>query len=140
MRIIVAICLFFSSLFAVAQADSISLKEAMIKLDKALLEKNYSTLQSVLHKDVSYGHSNGWVENKTDISNDLKTGKLVYNKIENSEMKIVSMGKKWATVRTNTEAAGSVNGTAFQLKLHVLQVWMNTKRGWQLLARQSTKL
>ncbi len=88
----------------------------------------------------AYGHSNGWVQRKKDIINDLKNGKLVYSKIENSSVAIESIGKKWATVRTNTNAEGSANGTAFQLKLHVLQVWIDTKKGWQLLARQSTKL
>ena len=140
MKFLLTIGLFFTSLIAVAQADSVSLKSAMQKLDKALIEKDYSTLQTVLHKDVSYGHSNGWVQNKMDILNDLKSGKLVYSKIENYEVRIVSLGKKWATVRTNTDAEGSVSGTAFNLKLHVLQVWIDTKKGWELFARQSTKL
>ena len=140
MRLFFTIGLFFISFIAVAQADSVSLKNTMQKLDKALIEKDYSALQSVLHKDVSYGHSNGWVQNKRDIMNDLRSGKLVYSKIENSSVSIVALGKKWATVRTNTDAEGSVNGTAFQLKLHVLQVWIDTKKGWQVFARQSTKL
>lgn len=72
--------------------------------------------------------------------NDLKTAKLSYSKIENSDAMIVAINKGWATVRTNTNAEGNVNGTAFNLKLHVLQVWMKSKNGWQLIARQSTKL
>lgn len=140
MRLFFTIGLFFVSLIAVAQADSVSLKSAMASLDKALLNKDEKALQVLLNKDISYGHSNAWVQNKRDIISDLKNGKLVYNKIENGSVSIVALGKKWATVRTNTDAEGSVSGTAFQLKLHVLQVWINTKRGWQLLARQSTKL
>lgn len=140
MRSFFTIGLFFVSLIAVAQVDSVSLKEAMKKLDHALIEKDYTVLQSVLHRDISYGHSNAWIQNKQDIMNDLKSGKLVYNKIENSSAMIASINKKWATVRTNTDAEGSVNGAAFQLKLHVLQVWINTKKGWELFARQSTKL
>jgi hypothetical protein len=112
----------------------------MKKLDKALIEKDYSALQMVLHNDVSYGHSNVWVQNKNDIINDLKSTKLVYSKIENNDVIIVAISKDWATVRTNTNAEGSVSGTAFNLKLHVLQVWIKAKDGWQLLARQSTKL
>ena len=140
MKFLFTICLFFTVLIAVAQVDSVSLKDAMKKLDKALLEKDYFALQSVLHNDVSYGHSSGWVENKQDILNDLKSDKLVYVKIENSNVTIVAISKDWASVRTNTNAEGTVSGTAFQLKLHVLQVWIKTKKGWQLLVRQSTKL
>ena len=140
MKLIVTIALLFTGLIAVAQTDTVSLKDAMSKLDKALLNKDEKTLQQLLHKDVSYGHSSGWVQNKNDILADFKSGKLVYNKIENSAVTIVAQNKKWATVRTNTNAEGEIDHKPFQLKLHVLQVWMNTKRGWQLFARQSTKL
>ena len=140
MRFILTIGLFFTSLFVIAQNDTIALKITMSKLDKALLNKDLQTLQQLLSGDVSYGHSNGWVQTKQDILNDLQSGKLIYSKIENSSVVIVTATDKWATVRTNTNAEGSVNGTAFQLKLHVLQVWIRAKGEWQLLARQSTKL
>jgi hypothetical protein len=140
MRFILTICLFFTTVVAVAQVDSVSLKETMSNLDKALMNKDEKTLVQLLHPDVSYGHSNGWVQSKNDIINDLKSGKLVYNKIENINVMVVAINSSWATVRTNTNAEGIVNGTAFQLKLHILQVWIKMKSGWQLLARQSTKL
>ena len=140
MRLLFTIGLFFTSLLAISQVDSVSLKDAMKKLDKALIEKDYSTLQAVLHNDVSYGHSNGWVQNKQDIVNDLKSTKLVYDKIENSSVTIAAINENWATVRTNTRAEGSINQNAFNFNLHVLQVWLKTKTGWQLMARQSTKL
>jgi len=122
-----------------AQVDSLGLKETMQKLDAALLQKNEMILTTVLHKDVSYGHSNGWIQSKSDILNDFKSGKLIYNKIENNSSSIVNIGKKYATVKTNTNAEGAVNGTAFKLTLHVMQFWIKTKKGWQLIARQSAK-
>jgi len=140
MKYILTICLFFTSAIAFAQVDSVSLKEAMSNLDKALMNKDQKALVQLLHQDVSYGHSNGWVQNKTDIINDLKSGKLIYDKIENISVTIVAINNKWATVRINTNAEGKVNGNSFQFKLHVLQVWLKAKSGWQLLARQSTKL
>ena len=123
-----------------AQIDSVGLKSAMQELDKALLQKEEVVLKSVLHKEVSYGHSNGWIQSKDDILNDFKSGKLVYNKIENNSSAIVRIDKKYATVKTNTNAEGVVNGTAFKLTLHVMQFWIKTKKGWQLIARQSAKL
>ena len=140
MRWVVFISLFFTNLIAVAQVDSVGLKDAMQKLDKALLQKDEVVLKSVLHKDVSYGHSNGWIQSKEDILNDFKSGKLTYNKIANNSSAIVRIDKKFATVKTNTNAEGSVNGTAFKLTLHVMQFWIKTKMGWQLIARQSAKL
>ena len=122
-----------------AQIDSVSLKNAMQQLDKALLQKDETVLRSVLHKDVSYGHSNGWIQSKSDILNDFTSGKLTYDKIENNSSVIITISKKYATVKTNTNAEGVVNGTAFNLKLHIMQFWIKTKKGWQLIARQSAK-
>jgi hypothetical protein len=139
MRIYFIITLFFTSLAVTAQVDSIALKDAMKKLDQALLAKDEANLKTVLHNDVSYGHSNGWIQSKTDILNDFTSGKLTYNKIENNSSAIVKINKKYATVKTNTNAEGVVNGTAFKLTLHIMQFWVKTKKGWQLIARQSAK-
>ena len=123
-----------------AQVDSVGLKDAMQQLDKALLQKDETVLKSILHKDLGFGHSNGWIQTKTDILNDFTSGKLTYNKFENNSSAIVTISKKYATVKTNTNAEGSVNGTAFKLTLHIMQFWIKTKKGWQLIARQSAKL
>jgi hypothetical protein len=122
-----------------AQIDSVSLKNAIQQLDKALLQKDETVLKSVLHNDLSFGHSNGWIQSKSDILNDFTSGKLTYNKIENNSSAIVKINKKYATVKTNTNAEGVVNGTAFKLTLHIMQFWIKTKKGWQLIARQSAK-
>ena len=140
MRFFITILLFFISLIVIAQFDSIGLKEAIRKLDRALIEKDSLVLAAILHKDVSYGHSNGWVQTKEDLWNDFVSGKLKYKKIENSSMTITAINNDWATVRTNTSAEGTVNDKGFNLTLHVLQVWMKTNNGWQLMARQSAKL
>lgn len=140
MRFFLTITLLFTSLIVLAQVDSVKLKNAMQKLDKALLEKDSLALTEVLYKDVSYGHSNGWVQTKKDVWDDFVSGKLTYKKIANSNSSIAAMNKKWATVRTNTAVDGKVNDKDFNMTLHVLQVWMKTKKGWQLFARQSAKI
>src|SRR4249920_2078067 len=134
----VLVLFLFNSSFA--QIDSIGLKNRMQQLDKALLQKDEIVLKSVLHDDLSFGHSNGWIQSKSDILNDFTSGKLTYNKIENNSSAIVKISKNYATVKTNTNAEGVVNGTAFKLALHVMQFWIKTKKGWQLIARQSAKL
>jgi len=128
----------FNSSFA--QIDSSGLKNAMQQLDKALLQKDETVLKSVLHKDLGFGHSNGWIQSRADILNDFASGKLTYKKFENNSSAIVTISKKYATVKTNTHAEGVVNGTAFKLTLHIMQFWVKTKKGWQLIARQSAKL
>jgi hypothetical protein len=115
------------------------LKDAVAKLDRALVEKDTVTLKQLLHKDATYGHSNGWVETKEDVIRDLASGKLSYKKIDNKNV-TWETGKDWATMRSSTEIKYLVNGTEAELNLHVLQVWLKTNKGWQLIARQSTRI
>ncbi len=140
MNFFLTIGLFFTGLSLFAQVDSIGLKEAMQKLDMALIQKDEPVLRSLLHTNMSYGHSNGWVQSKSDVFNDFKSGKLQYNKINTTVVSILDIGKSRATVKMNTEAEGKVNETGFNLKMHVMQVWLKTKKGWQLYTRQSAKL
>ena len=134
------IVLFFTGSVALAQVDSIILKEAMSQLDNALINKDEKTLEMILHDEVSFGHSTGWAQTKKQVFEDFKSGKLVYLKFENSRAAIVALNDQYATVRVNTNAEGTLNGNPFSLKMHVLQVWIKSKIGWQLLARQSAKL
>ncbi len=115
------------------------LKDAALKLDRALIKKDTVTLKQLLHKNASYGHSSGWVQTKQEVVSDFISGKLGYSKIENEESKW-TVDKDWASLRTTTNVTVHVDGEAKDLKLHVLAVWWKTNKGWQLIARQSTKL
>ena len=115
------------------------LKDAVSKLDKALIEKDTATLKQLLHKNLTYGHSSGWVETKDDVVKDLTSGKLVYYTIKSDSI-AWKTDANWASMRSKTKVEVSVNNNKTELNLHVLQVWLKTNKGWQLIARQSTKL
>src|SRR5215469_17112058 len=121
MRYILIICCLFITVLSFAQVDSSSLKKAMSDLDKALVSDDEKVLTQLLNDNVTYGHSNGWVQNKNDIINDLKSGKLVYDKLEDVSEGVVAINNNWATVRTITNAEAKMNGNTIQLKLHILQ-------------------
>jgi hypothetical protein len=138
-KLLPVIAVFFIHVSSVAQTDSVLLKETVGKLDRALLEKDTALLKILLHTDVSFGHSNGWVETKKEVVNDLASGFLVYKSLTNDKTTMI-LNKNWASVRTTTKATGAREGKEFDLTLHVLQVWVKSKNGWKLIARQSTKL
>jgi len=120
-------------------AQTSFLKDAVAKLDKALIAKDTNVLKQLLHKDLSYGHSNGWVETKADVIKDLVNGKLAYNKI-NTNNTTWTITNTVATMRNSSDINFELDGKPGELHLHVFQVWLKTNKGWQLLARQSTKL
>ena len=49
---------------------------------KWLVQKKTDSLQTFLDERLTYIHSNGWVQTKKDLINDLLSGKLSYDKIE----------------------------------------------------------
>lgn len=141
MRFVVTIGLFFIASVALAQSDSIAVKESVFRLENALIAKNYQDIEALLYKEVNYGHSTGWIQSRQEVINDCKSGKLAYQKIERNNLYVAAIGKDWATVRYSGIAEGLNEGREFKIALHVLQVWVKSSKGkWQLAARQATKL
>jgi len=114
-------------------------KAIAVKLEHALVAKDTVLIKRLLHKDVTYGHSNGWIETKEDVIKDLYSGKLEYRSIESSGWQLVQ-SKSWANIRSTSKVQYLLDGKPGELHLHVLQVWYKTKGGWKLIARQSTKI
>ena len=77
-----AVTIAFLLMTGLVSGQTSFLKDAVTKLDKALVQKDTVTLKQLLHKDLSYGHSNGWVENRNEVIKNLVQGKLTYKKIE----------------------------------------------------------
>lgn len=135
--VFVTILLLVSSL-AIGQ-DTVALKKTTTALNEALLKKDAAVLKVLLHNDLSYGHSNGWIQSKEDVMADFVSGKIEYKKIEIGEENFV-VNKEAVSVRSITKVEGVVNGTAFSMSLQVLQVWKRIKKQWVLIARQSVKV
>ena len=128
-----------SLVFGNAVAQTSFLKDAVSKFDRALVLKDTVVLKQLLHKNLSYGHSNAWLETKTELLKNLYNGKLGYFKIESKDLQWTAT-KDWANVRSTAEIKYLLDGKEGELKLHVLQVWIKTNKGWQMISRQSTKM
>jgi len=129
--------LFFTYTSLTAQ-DTAAVKQAVDRLEKALVEKDSAIVKSLLHEKALFGHSNGWVQNKDEVIRDMNSGYLRYETIERQSISIKVDGK-FAVLKEWMEVTGIKDGTNFKVKLFVLQQWIRTKRGWQLWIRQSAK-
>ena len=130
--------LFLVSCFAFVSAQE-SIEWTAQKLEKALVQKDTVALKKLLHDDLGYGHSNGWVENKTEVIENLVSGKMQYTSIQ-SESPVWKQTGDMVIVRTKSKIEFIVNGKEGKLDLFVLQVWKKEGNEWKLVARQSTKL
>ena len=137
--LLLILTLFFVQLAPGQKKDTAAVLAAVQKLEKALTGKDSATLNKLLHKDVAFGHSSGWVQTKKNVVDDMMSGFLDYKKIEETSISIEA-GKERAIVTERVSVGGARDGTAFELNLFIMQVWVQNKNGWQLFARQSTKL
>jgi len=131
--------LFFVQIVVAQKKDTAAVLAAVQKLEKALIGKDSATLNVLLHKDVAFGHSSGWVQTKKNVVDDMMSGFLDYKKIEETSVSI-DVSKEKAIVKERVSVNGVRDGNAFELNLFIMQIWLQNKKGWQLFARQSTKL
>ena len=122
-----------------SQQDTTEVLKAVKALRYALVEKDSSVLKKLIHADIAFGHSTGWVQTKKEVLKDMKSGYLVYQQIDDQSTAI-TISKGYATVKERIAVKGVRDGNSFGLNLFVLHLWVKTKSGWQLLSRQSTKL
>ena len=63
-----------------SQTNKEKIEQNIITLHKKkfdwLISKQYDSLAALFNDNIEYIHSNGWIENKTEIIADLKSGKL----------------------------------------------------------------
>jgi len=135
--------LLFIALLAPAfaqQTERDALNLSIMVFDRALEKKDTVSLKRLLSKDVTYGHSNGWVETKKEVIADLFNGTIEYQRIVTSKPEIMISGKV-AQVRNTAEIYASLNGgEQSYYKLKVLQIWMWENGHWTMFARQSAPL
>ncbi|MEP7320978.1 MAG: nuclear transport factor 2 family protein [Saprospiraceae bacterium] len=109
-----------------------SLKQLMINPDKAKLE-------SLLTDQLTYGHSNGLIENKTQCIENLVSGNSDFVDITQTNQQSNIMGNT-AWVRFDLFAHTNNKGVPGETKLKVLLIWVKDGKNWKLLARQAVKL
>ncbi len=128
----------FSFVFANAQTEEEKLTTALKEFHQALVNKNTTSINQQTDKALSYGHSNGWVETKTDVIKDLETGYIVYHSYKEDSLKI-TINESVANVRFVADVSATLNGNETNVHIKVLEVWVKKGKRWILFARQAVR-
>ena len=133
-------CLFFFVGFS--QTYSKKEKALLIQVSKldSLMENNNSKILELFSDDVSFGHSNGWDQNKDDFKKDFESGKVKYQSVKQTELKELKIKNKFANIRRIIAVKGLHKNEIFEMKLSVLEFWIQQKGIWKLWSRQSVKI
>jgi hypothetical protein len=113
-------------------ATSKAYHQALVKQDKVFINQKSD-------EALSYGHSNGWIQTKTDMVKDFETGRLSYQSIKEDSIS-VTMNGNMASVRFVGDFTATNNGVKSDNHLKVLEVWVKKGKGWILFSRQGYRL
>ena len=130
----------FLSLFAQSQTKKEKqLVDAVEKLRIAMIDGNRTALESLVSDKLSYGHSSGLVENKTEFVNKIVNGLSDFVTIDLSEQNMI-VQQKTAIVRHILKAKTNDSGKPGEVNLRVMLVYQKENGSWKLLARQAVKI
>jgi len=109
-----------------------TLRAAMINADSA-------TLTKVLSDRLSYGHSGGKVQTKSELIHSLTSGESDFVTIDLSD-ETVEVIDDTAIVRHILSATTNDNGKPGSVKISILLVWQKQHGEWKLIARQAVRI
>ena len=111
----------------------------MLSLKNALLAKDSVSLSSLLADDVTYVHSTGNVQTKSQLIRDVMSGVQDYKSIEPSDMQ-VRIYDNTGVVTLNLKVNVINGGKPLDLNMYVTLTWVKMNGDWKLVARQSVRL
>ena len=138
MRICLTIILLFTSLAGFTQDAEARLTATIKAFHQALVSKNTVSINQQTDKELSYGHSNGWVETKTDFLKNQETRYMDYRAYKEDSLLVVVNGNV-GHARFIADINVSLNGANGNYRLKVLEVWVKKGKRWLLFARQAVK-
>jgi uncharacterized protein DUF4440 len=109
---------------------------AMDAYKDAMVHKDGATLERLLSNDLTYIHSGGKLETKADVIKSITSGKTIVEAIDFSDTTVRFYGKT-ALVRGRVDLWHSKTNI---VHMNVLHVWVKGPQGWQMVARQATRL
>lgn len=128
----------FSTVVVTGQTDEEKLTVTLKEFHQALVKKNTVSINQQTDKALSYGHSNGWVETKTELIKNLETGYISYSSYKEDSLQVMINGTM-ANVRFIADIAATLNGKEATYHLKVLEVWVRKGKRWLLFARQAVR-
>lgn len=111
----------------------------MTSLRNALLTKDSATLAMLLADDITYGHTNGLVQTKQQLINDIMSGAQEYKSIKPLDIN-VRVFDNTAIVNMSGEVSMIYQTKPLDFKMAVMLVWIEENGAWKLEGRQSVKL
>ncbi len=132
----------FCFVFGFSQNYSKDEKAVLLQAKKldSLMTNNDTQIIDLFCSDVSFGHSNGWIQNLEDFKKDFSSKKVSYKEITQLEISELKQFKNTVSIRRTIKVAGLYKNQSFEMKLTLLEIWIKKKSNWKLWSRQSVEI
>lgn len=132
----------FCFVFGFSQKYSKDEKAVLLQVKKldSLMMKNDVQIIDLFCSDVSFGHSNGLIQNLDDFKDDFSSKKVSYKEITQLEISELKQFKNTVSIRRSVKVAGLYKNQDFEMKLALLEIWLKKKSAWKLWSRQSVEI
>jgi Domain of unknown function (DUF4440) len=138
--VMIGLALLGAASVVVAQSgDEAAVAQAVEAFRNAMLQADRAQFEALTAEQLSYGHSAGRVEDKTQFINAATSGQSRWTFITLTDQTIQIVGKN-AIVRHTLSGETARGGKTNPVKIGVLMVWHKPDGQWQLLARQAVRL
>jgi ketosteroid isomerase-like protein len=134
--------LVFSTIFQFASAqskDETAVGAAVQSLRKAMIDADKAGLEKLTAARLSYGHSNGRIEDKATFIGNLVSGQSDFVTMDLSAQTIAITGQT-AIVRHTLSGQTKDGGKEGNVNLYVMLVFGKEAGQWKLVARQAVKV
>jgi hypothetical protein len=133
-------CFLFNSSFLIAQtSDEKIIADRVESLRNLMIHPDKTGLEELAADDLSFGHSTGLVEDKTNFVDSYVKGKTVFTSATISNQTIKISGDI-AIVRHHLTGDTNNNNVPGKVDLLILLIWQRQIGQWKLLARQGVKI
>ncbi len=128
--------------FVLSASGQTSAEKSVLDLSKTkfdwLINKQYDSLVKLLDDRIQYVHSNGWIQSKADVINDIITGKLTYQKIQVDESNVRLYNN--TAIVTGTGKFEGKGESPFAINLCYTEVYIKSGNNWKLASRHANKM
>jgi hypothetical protein len=137
--ILICLSVFFS--FSIIAQNKVQRQLESLERQRfeAMTKKDAAFLQNVLDDGLTYTHSNGFVENKTQHIDNIKSGFIEYRSMQ-PESANIQVFKKTAVINGFVKVGGVYKDAEFNIRLRYMDVYIKKRGKWKLAAWQSVKV
>jgi ketosteroid isomerase-like protein len=147
-RSLLVIALVFTTFMTFAQSPTgpvssaktdVQVAAAVEKLRLAMISGVQQDLESVLSKDLAYGHSSGKIETQAEFVGAIVSRKSDFKSIDIQDQQITVQGDL-AVVRHLLNAETNDGGKKANIRLGIVLVWKKVNGEWLLCSRNAFRV